>query len=318
MSPTTPEPAAHLSGTCSAACRALGEPLAGTAPYAPAWLAVEQPGPWGRDALAASRLPPRLAGALRAQAAATGVRVALVRRAGRHPADPNRPRTLLAAHTRPGAAWVEQATLTDVAELADADLARLAAGSPLGLGRRVGPPPGPLWLVCTNARRDRCCALRGRPLAAALAGELGADRVWETSHLGGHRFAPTAVLLPAGAVYGQLDLAAALRVDAEVAGGRLPLAGLRGRAAWPPAAQAAEVAVREHAGAAGLDEVLIEPADRNGEVTGGPELVRVRLADGRRYDVTVARRPLPPARPESCGGPPVTLQAWTVTALRPA
>ena len=55
-------------------------------------------------------------------------------------------------------------------------------------------------LVCTNARRDQCCALLGRPLVATFVDKPPTPdtQIWETSHLGGHRFAPTFVDLPSG------------------------------------------------------------------------------------------------------------------------
>ena len=36
--------------------------------------------------------------------------------------------------------------------------------------------------------------------------------MWESSHLGGHRFAPTALVLPTGYLYGHLDLRCAVAV----------------------------------------------------------------------------------------------------------
>ena len=39
--------------TCATASRDLSEPLAGTAATASTWLLVEQPGPWGTEALTA-------------------------------------------------------------------------------------------------------------------------------------------------------------------------------------------------------------------------------------------------------------------------
>ncbi len=66
----------------------------------------------------------------------------------------------------------------------------------LRLGARRSPHQGdPLALVCTNGKRDRCCALLGRPLAAELASS-GVEGVWEVTHLGGHRFSPPCSCCP--------------------------------------------------------------------------------------------------------------------------
>jgi hypothetical protein len=63
-------------------------------------------------------------------------------------------------------------------------------------------------LVCTHGARDRCCGSLGTKLALSMADELAQDAAIEvrrTSHTGGHRFAPTAILLPEGTGWGYLD-----------------------------------------------------------------------------------------------------------------
>ena len=97
-------------------------------------------------------------------------------------------------------------------------------------------------LVCTHGRHDTCCAVRGRPVAAALAERHG-DRVWECSHVGGDRFAASVVVLPDGTYYGGLDDSDAGDVlDRHLAGTVTP-ARLRGSSMLPTVAQAAAVAV---------------------------------------------------------------------------
>lgn len=286
---------------------AYGEPLAGTAAVASTWLCVEQPGPWGHDALRDSHLEPGLGHALAARAEGTGVRVALVRRPGRHP-DRHRqaPRRVFLAHTAPGHSWLEQAIMTDPRDLLDLNLSAAGAGVRGMLG---GPVSDALLLVCTNGRRDLCCAVRGRPVAAALAGEHG-QVVWESSHLGGHRFAPTGLVLPSGYAYGRLDLAAGRRLLA--AGTEVLVDRCRGRSTWAAPGQVAELAVREAAGVRGVDELEVSHTQPGGQ---DRWQVTVRHADGRRWRVPVARRVGPAVRPASCGAQdtPVT----TLTAGRP-
>ena len=55
---------------------------------------------------------------------------------------------------------------------------------------------GPVVVVCTHGRRDVCCAERGRPLAAATALEHP-GAVWESTHVGGDRFAGEPDRVPA-------------------------------------------------------------------------------------------------------------------------
>jgi len=65
-------------------------------------------------------------------------------------------------------------------------------------------------LVCTHGTHDKCCARYGNPFyreALALVAELSLSkvRIWQSSHFGGHRFAPTAIDFPTGRYYGGLE-----------------------------------------------------------------------------------------------------------------
>jgi len=139
------------------------------------------------------------------------------------------------------------------------------------------------YLVCTNGARDPCCAIRGPAVAHALARELP-GRVYECSHLGGHRFAANVLVLPDGLCFGRLDARSAVGLAAELEAGRLPLDHLRGRTALEPESQAAEILVRRRLGLKRLDDL------RHVEGT------MFELADGRRAtarlhgDVLEARR----------------------------
>jgi hypothetical protein len=84
--------------------------------------------------------------------------------------------------------------------------ARLLAGDP---GEGAGEEHTTDVLICTHGTRDMCCGSLGTRLAAELVNdpifEDGRTRLWRTSHTGGHRFAPTALVLPSGTLWGFLD-----------------------------------------------------------------------------------------------------------------
>lgn len=75
-------------------------------------------------------------------------------------------------------------------------------GAPAGTDPRADPDVIDV-LVCTHGRRDTCCGSYGTELFGSLVKD-GFDvgpghpeiRLWRTSHTGGHRFAPTAFVLP--------------------------------------------------------------------------------------------------------------------------
>jgi hypothetical protein len=183
-------------------------------------------------------------------------------------------------------------------------------------------------LVCTNGRRDVCCALRGRPVALEAAG-LAPGRVWESSHTGGHRFAPTAVLLPHGVALARLDGARCADVLAAADEGRLPAWALgprhdRGRSGLSGPGQAAESHVRHRAGEPSLTALTTRPlSDGAGGAGGGSgggrggagERWEVSHSDGRRWVVGVERRPSGAVLHESCGKPAIPAQEWHLSLL---
>ncbi|EGX61162.1 hypothetical protein SZN_03744 [Streptomyces zinciresistens K42] len=303
--------------TCSTVSLDLDEPVAGTAATAATWLLLEQPGPWGAKALTQSHLDPALGRALEAAAEGTGVRIALIRRPGRHAdCDRSAPRRVYAAHTTPGSVWLRTATTRDPGELLGLDLAALGRGEHHGFDTLLRGRPhtgAPLALVCTNGRRDRCCALLGRPLAAELAAS-GVEGVWEVTHLGGHRFSPTLLVLPYGYAYGRAHAPAVKEVLHGVQEGRIVVEGCRGNSAWERPGQAAELAVRRAVGedaAQALSVVRTEGSAPRWEVT-------VAHVDGRHWRVGVAQGASLPARPESCGsglGTPARMDVVEVRAL---
>jgi hypothetical protein len=66
-------------------------------------------------------------------------------------------------------------------------------------------------LVCTHGARDVCCGKFGYPIYNVLRSRHAAPgslRIWRTSHVGGHRFAPTIVELPEGRYWGHLEIGA--------------------------------------------------------------------------------------------------------------
>ncbi|MFE0177264.1 sucrase ferredoxin [Streptomyces sp. NPDC059002] len=281
--------------TCATASRDLNEPLAGTAATARTWLLLEQPGPWGAKALTSSHLDPEVGRALEKAAEGTGVRIALIRRPGRH-ADCHAPtrHQVYVAHTAPGRSWLRGQVIDDPRQLLDLDFPALGSGDHGGFGT---PHTGaPLALVCTNGKRDRCCALLGRPLAAELA-SLGEEGAWEVTHLGGHRFSPTLLVLPYGYAYGRTGAQAVKKILEAVRTGRVVTEGCRGSSAWERPGQAAELAVRTSTGedaAGALSVVHTDGAAPRWQVT-------VAHADGRRWRVVVAQGASLPPRPESCG-----------------
>ena len=308
--------------SCSAGSLAAGEQLAGSAPNAVAWVALEQSGPWGPRALTDSHLDKDLGRAIEAAAAAHQTRASLIRRPGRH-ADkhantPQDPRHLLVAFTHPDNTWLLVAALDDPEQVLRLDWAALQRGDIEAVRRSLPsllPTDRSHLLVCTNGTRDVCCATQGRPVALGLA-KLFAENVWEVTHTSGHRYAPTTVLLPAGTLHGRLDIAAAADVLRASEHGDTVLAGSRGRSTWPGAAQVAELAVREETGEISLTALSVTAHSEStpSESSRREWVTEVRHADGRSWRVLTTARPSDVQRAESCGKALIPM-TYYVTAL---
>ncbi|MGY1719785.1 sucrase ferredoxin [Blastococcus sp. SYSU DS0552] len=268
------------AGRCSVQALERGDSGVATASPVSRWLLVEQPGPWGRQALLQSRFDARVARLLAERAEREGVRVLLVRRPGDRLADSGRRWAYADSRLgREGLWWSVRST--------DADL--LSAPWDGSVGE---PASGPAYLVCTHGGHDACCALRGRPLARALPAP-GPTDVWECSHLGGDRFAANVLVLPHGFYYGQVPGDGGLVVAAHDRG-QVALPWLRGRAGLPAPVQAAQHYAREELGVLGVDELPPVRSTRREAADPGAERWEVILTGpAGPVTVTVESRPSP-------------------------
>jgi hypothetical protein len=234
--------------------------MAGTASTVRSWILLEDPGPWGGDALRDARLPERVGLELQRRCRAAGVRPLLIRRAWTN-ASAAAPSlgglACFAIRSGPEPPWIERTRFAKVTDILDLDLPAL------GRGVRPGfePVDGPLFLVCTHGRRDVCCAERGRPLARSLAG-AHPGATWESSHVGGDRFAGNLVAFPHGLYLGRVRPEEAAEVARAYTDGRISLRHLRGRSCYPMPVQAAEHALRTREGFDRVDDVGLERTER--------------------------------------------------------
>ena len=295
--PTAPDG----SRGCSALARYTGERIAGTAGKTGGWLLVEHNGPWRHPALASPGLGREAALELARRVADRDVKVQLIKRPGRVRPDDDGgsggPLRAYLAHTGRDAAWVRRVDFHDLAELLEYDLTAAERPEPPAFGV---PVDHTLYLVCTHAKKDPCCAVLGRPVAGALAG--GEAEVWETTHVGGDRFAANLVALPQGVYFGRLDPDSAVRTVAAFERGEVVPDHYRGRCTDSPAAQAAEAGLRGRLGTVGLDEIvhLDERETADGvRVTlghgGGVYTVSVATVEGRACPATCSA--VEPTRP---------------------
>jgi hypothetical protein len=215
---------AELEGpACSDWARRQHLDPVGTAGSFRGYLLVEHPLPWPSDI---SELPQ--VAALARLAAEAGLRAqAIFPTLSPGGADDDHRHLICYRGSEPG--WAAPLVRSELRvrpeELTDAAAALVGGPAPL-----VTVPPAHEAaaglvdvLICTHGRRDACCGAHGTELFASLVADVAARataaagagaqghgqalRVWRTSHTGGHRFAPTALVLPSATLWAWADVA---------------------------------------------------------------------------------------------------------------
>lgn len=272
---------------CRARSVANAESLHGTASTVRRWVLLEEPGPWGAEALRDSRLDAALTKRLDERCRELRLRVVLIRRVSRERTDQ---RQCFLARTDPGSERVEQVSLDEPGHVLDLDLDAFADRGSAG----HTPVSHPLYLVCTQGRHDPCCAEHGRPVVRALAARF-AEWTWEVSHIGGDRFAGNMLVLPHGLYYGRVSPEAAPGIAEAYARGEIDAAHLRGRSGYGFPVQAAECLLRKETGIRAVDGLPLVESHRDGD-----ETEAVFAAGDGRYRVRVRTTAAPEERTLTC------------------
>ena len=275
--PITERYVPHLG--CAARAERRGDSMVASAPPAQRWLLIEYRGAWPR---VAADVLGEVAPQVTALCKERNCRPVLIRRHGRY--DRTAPRRWGLVDSRPGRESVRWGQLSADEHLLDV----LTAEEP-GV-----PGIEPEYLVCAHGRHDACCAVRGRPVAAALAAEYP-NRTWECSHVGGDRFAANVIVLPHGLTYGHVSSESAVDVVRRYDEGYVVPELLRGRSAFAAAVQAAQHFARTAGGSEHVDALrprrLHQDSDTSTvELDGFTVTVRARV---RKVDgaMTCASRP---------------------------
>lgn len=283
------------------------EPLPGTAKKADFYVLFEWPGPWSHDVLDGGTFGDELTAKLKAHLEAHGASLQLIRHPTREGRIIERHRVFLVF---PKLGITEGFFVDKPEALLDVDLT--------GPGKNGGQTRiNPLLLVCTHAKRDKCCAIKGRPLVTELerrypfssTGEV----VWETSHVKGHRFAPAMLLMPWGYSFGRMNLEATEAMIAAAIRGQMFVPGNRGRGTFSAPAQAAELAVAAHLQRCGADveygqiELVAEHVD------GESAAVEMRSGDSV-FEAVLVKKPAHGVI-SSCGDEPKEGSYWAVEGI---
>lgn len=266
---------------CSQLSRDAAEKTFGTASTGGVWLLLEYAGAWGPKVLQESALAPEVKAFFNQTFSAIPKSRILFIKRGRMGGDTV---SFFVVRCREREPFIVRFELDTYARLMEIDIASVAAGRTLAGGSLVRDP---LFLVCTHGRRDKCCAKFGVPLYSHLRGVAG-EQVWQSSHVGGDRFAANLVCFPHGLFYAHVTEDRGRRIVGEYGERRLVLDKYRGRACYANHVQAAEYFTRTESGALGLDELRFLDSAPTGE-----KIWRVRFAGASGetvYESTVSCR----------------------------
>lgn len=292
--------------TCSAESRAAGEPLAGSFKPADVFYLIQSEladsGGWRHETVKRAQAEGDFAPYLGHIMSLPRSKTLFIRR----PAAKGK--NFYIAATNQARPRMYHTELRDYAELLELDLESVGDGMTPRIGGREMDEINELYTVCANGRHDPCCALHGTPVYQALVENAGAEAVWQTTHIGGHRLAATMIAFPQGIVYGHLDAADAEAVIMNHRAGFLLTHKYRGRGAYAghaldgdthQAVGAAEGFIRENA------RVYADDALRLTEVTALAESRwRVSFQNGGSEAMAAeVSMTMSPPLPTSCGDP---------------
>jgi hypothetical protein len=195
---------------CAKAADEVGEDLIGSAPPCQAYILIECPLPWASNAFESKLIPQSLRDLVHSvKQSERSIRFLLVTRSPKVDRFhlliyEQQPDTFYSGYRR----WegtVEH--LDQVAPIIQSYLANQLFLD-ISFNRDIRD-----LLVCVHGSHDKCCARFGLPFYREAIDtvhqlEQSNVRLWQTSHFGGHRFAPTLIDLPEGRYYGRLDQAA--------------------------------------------------------------------------------------------------------------
>ncbi len=257
---------------------AAGEPLTATAAHTSIWILLEYNEVWGAKALEESNLPELVKKLLMTQVAnLPNVRFQFIKQSCT-----NKSIRFYVAHANPVNPMLFRFHLESYEDLLDMNIEEIAsARSDQTLSEDR------LFLVCTNGKRDACCAKNGLPLYNALSSIAGRD-VWQTTHIGGHRFAGTMVCLPHGICYGRVPPEDAPAIVQSYQTNTLLPSYYRGCVAYDPPVQAVEAYLRQQTGERSLDAFRLRGVQAEGEKRW---LVQFDSADGVQYRLHVRAEP---------------------------
>lgn len=228
----------HINA-CSIFSLEAGEEMFGTAPRVETWFLLEYGGHWTGDAFKDSKIPEKVKKRIKRYLKTfKNSRLQLIKQQ-KPTAEGVKFFIALSTESRPR---MYELTLERYEDLLQLDIESLLKGE-------ANLRKEPLFLICTNGEYDACCGKFGKPVYLKVAGGVHGRDTWQTTHIGGHRFASTFICFPHGLYYGRLrEGRIAEELIEEYKKGFINIRSYRGRTCYDQEVQAAEYFLRKETG----------------------------------------------------------------------
>lgn len=259
--------------TCSAESRSVNESLAGSVKPADVYFLIEtnatEYGGWVNGIVKTATKSGNLAPYLQHLQSVSGAKVLFIRQPQ---ANENNFYIALVHQSQPK---IYHAMLNEYSDLLDVDLSTLEPNSIPHINGQAMTEISELYAVCTNGKHDACCSTLGVPVYNAMVQQAGAEKVWQASHIGGHRLAATMIAFPQGIYYGHLDPFNAEEVVTNHSAGYLLTYKYRGCSSYGAqgfdegthkAINAGEHHIRETAKKYAIDDLIFHQVESTGEM----------------------------------------------------
>ncbi|MCU0547816.1 MAG: sucrase ferredoxin [Leptolyngbya sp. Prado105] len=185
---------------CAMMSRESGEDLIGTAPTFSTYVLIECPHPWAEREFESKAVPSNLKAFVEhVRQAKLSIRFLLFKG---EPSEQTRVMIFRKSEGLMAGYRKRQFQLDSIKQVAPL---LESYWSETGLEIDTHDSPDSDIFVCTHGSHDKCCAKFGYPFYREASKLATSSNVWQVSHIGGHRFAPTIVTFPDGRYYGRLD-----------------------------------------------------------------------------------------------------------------
>lgn len=236
--------------SCKHLSSSSGEHLYGTAPETTHWFLLEYRGHWEKDALKSSKIPQsvkdELSGLLESFPQS---RLQLIKK----PEHKDPEISFYYVNSSEFDPKVYKFTLKGYEEITSLKLTDLINSEDI----KDLETDEKLVLVCTHGAYDRCCGTYGVPVYNQISSNKDLN-VWQSTHVGAHRFSANLVMLPEGIYYGRVDPGNAEKIVKAHLNREIYLECLRGRCCYNQTSQVADYFLRERINKYGIYDLKWE------------------------------------------------------------